>query len=297
MECGNKIIGLICNIYEDIKLKDAAIKARCGFNFGVHPRYRGWGVGLFKRYLQFYPQPLFAFSAGKVSLMEEKILRHKAIVGIVHSRLLILNMKKIIQAKTKSKLLAVLAGIIWKQLLRLLLARRPDHVGLAVKEMDSFDQRADNFWQEVSPGYGNLVIRNKEYLNWRFVRAPFRYKIFGAQDQGLFAGYIVLRVTPKKGFLSGVIVDLFTRAEDGRTMVALICRAVDYFVGQGVDFIEYRGLLKRGLLLDILKKKGFFFRIYLRDFLVHALDAKTLSKMLDDKAWFITGSEIDVDFA
>jgi len=62
-----KIIGLICNIFEDLKIGGRVTKARCGFNFVTHPAYRGIGARLFKQHLRAFEHPTFGFPTGRAS--------------------------------------------------------------------------------------------------------------------------------------------------------------------------------------------------------------------------------------
>jgi len=121
--------------------------------------------------------------------------------------------------------------------------------------------------------------------------------MFKAEKKGALTGYVILRETKKRGFNSGVIVDLFAGPQDLQTIGALLDSSIAYFVGQKVDFIEYRGLLNQRSIVRLLRRKGFFFKVYLTDLLVFAKDKDLLSTMLDYPRWFMAAYEPDIDFA
>ena len=58
-------------------------------------------------------------------------------------------------------------------------------------------------WERVRGQWGNCLVRDAEYLNWRYVDAPQDYRAFASP-----AGYAVVGHAVQKGFSSAVVLDL-----------------------------------------------------------------------------------------
>lgn len=102
--------------------------------------------------------------------------------------------------------------------------RRPE--GLSIEQADRFDGRADRLWGRVSQRYRAIVVRNQEYLNWRYVDVPDRhYTRLVAGRAGDSSGYLVFSCAEVEGARIGVIVDVV--AESGEVAECLIAAAVD----------------------------------------------------------------------
>jgi len=45
--------------------------------------------------------------------------------------------------------------------------------GYALEDINTFDERFDRFWAKIASAYPIMLVRNAEYLNWRYTRYPF----------------------------------------------------------------------------------------------------------------------------
>lgn len=78
---------------------------------------------------------------------------------------------------------------------------------LKITRVAQFDDRIDEFWKYVSNYFGIIVVRNKEYLNWRYFKRPnSNFNILLAEDDDKILGYIVFSSHDKKGFFVDLLV-------------------------------------------------------------------------------------------
>ena len=88
-------------------------------------------------------------------------------------------------------------------------ARIPSRV--VISKIGSFDERTDTLFAQTAKAYDFIVVRKRQYLNWRYAGCKHReYTIFLAEWKDEVLGYIVLALrssSPANGF----IVDFLTK--------------------------------------------------------------------------------------
>jgi hypothetical protein len=83
----------------------------------------------------------------------------------------------------------------------------------------------------VEPGFGVMVRRDADYLNWRFLDAPSGlHRAFGLFERGALAAYVIVQA-PRPGAGGGYLVDLLGRDP----------QAVTAAVGAGLAELERLG--------------------------------------------------------
>ena len=96
---------------------------------------------------------------------------------------------------------------LWARALRPLRAlRRRGGGGLPASRggtLARFGPEQEAAWRRVQPAWGNALVRDAAYLNWRYVDAPKDYRAFASP-----AGYAVIGHAVQKGFSSAVVLDL-----------------------------------------------------------------------------------------
>lgn len=124
------------------------------------------------------------------------------------------------------------AGVLGRAIdgVRRLLPRRAPELpeGYSVAELERFDHEADRLWAEVGPGYRVALVRDAEYLNWRYVDNPDHYTLLGLRREGLLVGIVVLTETVRRGVRCGEIVDFVAPAQDDDVLKLLVAVAVDH---------------------------------------------------------------------
>ncbi|HUV45622.1 MAG TPA: GNAT family N-acetyltransferase [Dehalococcoidia bacterium] len=127
--------------------------------------------------------------------------------------------------------------------------------GLTISQIPHFDDRIDDFWTMVSNQYQIMVVRNKDYLNWRYVTIPdVEYSIFVAEKAKKIYGYLVLRCVEYQGRKSGTIFDILTQSEP--ITRCLISKVMEHCRQERVAFISY-DIIANKAYLKALRSNGF----------------------------------------
>ncbi len=292
-EINSNIIGFIGNIFVDLKVDNKIIKARWGWNFITHPRHRNRGIRLFKMYLDMLSFPCFGFPGRRAVVLEAKLGVHK--ITSIYRQIRILNMKVFLQNKLTNRTISYLGGLIWDIISKACFKTPYPDKNISVTEIASFDDRFNKFWQEVSIDYPIIIVRNQRYLNWRFIEAPFKYHIFTAIKDDNILGYIVLRQEERNGLKRGYIVDILTKANDIKTLNALISKAVSYFKENKCDVAECLVLTNKKAYQKALTKQCFMIKRFIGYFVGYSKDEEVLSLIKNPDNWFITASDPDLD--
>ncbi len=80
-------------------------------------------------------------------------------------------------------------------------------VDWALRHIEGFDDRFDNFWAEASAPYRVMVARTKEHLNYRFGdRRAGNYRIVVAEHAGRVLGYVITTARQRIGHIADVLV-------------------------------------------------------------------------------------------
>lgn len=105
---------------------------------------------------------------------------------------------------------------------------------------NSFNQSVDEIWQMFSKNIQVGVIRNLQYLNWRYIEKPLEdYRIvhaYGNQDNE-YLGYIIYCVKEKHGGKIGYIMEYVFNPERESEVLDLLVHANNEIVSSGADCI------------------------------------------------------------
>ena len=128
--------------------------------------------------------------------------------------------------------------------------------GLHINPIEYFDKAFDALWQEHSTTAPVMQIRDRRYLQWRYLSVPeFGYHPFAVLHDGRLLGYLVIRMMALKGQLFGALVDVFPfPMGSGSVTHEIFSFSRRYVKAHGGDFLTC--LLPRGEA-GILKKAGF----------------------------------------
>ncbi len=105
-----------------------------------------------------------------------------------------------------------------------------------VQPLTRFAAEMDEFWERVRRGYSFALVKDKKYLNWRYVDGPTRYQSWIAHRGECIAGYLVSFVSLAERI--GHVVDLFTEPEDTEAAAALLRIAMDAMLAANVHSIH-----------------------------------------------------------
>lgn len=124
-----------------------------------------------------------------------------------------------------------------------LLAKRPTEI----EGPERFDDGFDRLWGSVKSCYRMIMIRDSQYLIWRFMSPAGEgegglrldpYRLYVKEGRGGLEGYVVVRVREEGGWRIGYLVDILARADDTSALRQLVMAAVADCRESGADAIR-----------------------------------------------------------
>jgi len=167
---------------------------------------------------------------------------------------------------------------------------------VVLRDLDTFDERFDDLWSRASTRFSVGVVRDREYLQWRYAHHPYhRYRVTAAEQDGQLVGYSVAREADLMGFPSGVLVDLLV---DPRTPAAghALVRSVTARFAENPHIELVASMMSRASpYFGLLQHHGYIRTPKVFWFIVHInrddLDAQAV---LDAGNWYLTWGDTDV---
>jgi GNAT superfamily N-acetyltransferase len=299
LELDGRIIGMMGLLSDLVKAKDRILPVVWAIDFAVHPDFRGGGFRLLawakKEYeghlqggivvagrpFEFYKKmgylPVFSFSIFKN----------------------IMDPRSFFQKKSKNKVVVLLLTALFKSAASLLslFRTRVQDKELSVFPVSRFDDRFDALWEEASPGYFLCMVRDKDFLNWRFFQKPDSgYAIFAAEKKEKVLGYVVLRTKEDHGTRYGTITDLFTKKDDRKTLQCLIARALEHFRSEHVDRASFAIPPKCAFYRNALIKNGFFIKGKGGRFVAYLSGNEDIQEdLMRPENWYLTPLSSDME--
>jgi hypothetical protein len=259
------IIGHECYVPLRIKIGDSIGLIAVSVDNMVHPDYRGLGVykQVRKKARELRHQNRYDFIynfnndiAYRINLpMGTKLLYEKAPLWIKP-----LDIEKFIHKYfANSRFIAHLFTPIGKVIIKLGDRSGTSPIYSKVSEVKEIDDRFNTLWQQASFLHPIMLVRDRAYLDWRYIKRPdANYTIYISEQNGRLLGFVVLRVTQNNGLQMGWIADILTHSPDMQIVSDLIDQAVKYFKMLGVDTIMCTLPLKT-YLTSSLRRFGFLF--------------------------------------
>ena len=127
-----------------------------------------------------------------------------------------------------------------------------------IREESQFGDWADTLWERCKNQHRVWVVRNKEYLNWRYVDKPFsNYRIFSAWKDGQIAGYTVICREKKHAGTSTFIMDMLVDQACLSAGHALLHQVVSTAVSQQ-DTLVCAMVSPLSPMRRVFRQRGFF---------------------------------------
>ncbi len=99
---------------------------------------------------------------------------------------------------------------------------------IAITPVSSFDDRFDRLWQRCAGNHRVMIVRDRQYLAWRFGQRPdAEYRIAAAARGAELVGYVVTRCTERNGDRWGYLVDFLVEERSASVFAALVEHAVE----------------------------------------------------------------------
>jgi hypothetical protein len=176
--------------------------------------------------------------------------------------------------------------------------RAPIVKGLTISRISFFNDRVNEFWDRVSSHYPIMVVRNKDYLNWRYTAVPdINYTIYIAEKAGEINGYLVLRCRETtcgetKQVKACLIYDILAQSEE--TALCLISQATEECKQEVVDLI-YASMLANKMLFKAFRRNGYISPPTNRSWFIAYSSSQDISKefLMNAKNWFIQIGDSD----
>jgi hypothetical protein len=169
--------------------------------------------------------------------------------------------------------------------------------GGRVTTIGSFGGWADDLWRRLRAVLGTCVVRDAEFLRWRYCASPFSYALYGLDRGSGPEGFAALGVRPGK---FADVMELMVAPEDRAGAVLLLARAVQDAYAQGA--VALRALVSpRHPHRAAFRRLGFLpvpQRVSRRagwSFGVGVLDPERVvpNRLLHIEDWYISGSDLD----
>ncbi len=198
-------------------------------------------------------------------------------------------LKEKIRIKPLAKLIGYHCNILLKTVGKKKISIPP---GLKITEVERFNDRFDHFWEEEKKNYKIALVRNSQYLNWRYIQNPSSYKIFSVEQNKFIKGFIVLKYSQEE-LKRGRIVDIFTEKGNNIALDLLLRSAINYFLKQNVDVVTC-WMFEHWPIFHALRKHGFFKKNTPHDLIVRMLSSDFSKEyILDKHRWYLTMGDSD----
>ncbi|MBN2074615.1 MAG: GNAT family N-acetyltransferase [Dehalococcoidales bacterium] len=290
-------------VYMWLKIGDKIVKASQNIDQMTHPDYRRQGIArtLATKALEEAGSEGIPVTTAFTNESSYVIDLKTGFVNIDLLKALVkpLELKKILGKYVSNKFLLKTGAGIMSMLIGIFrrTVKAPEVEGLKITRVTRFDERINDLWKEIADDYRVLVVRDREYLNWRYVDIPdIEYTIFTAELEGKILGYMVLRCESQPGLTFGRIYDLVVPAGQQAVAHTLILKAIEYFKERKADLVIYRVIAGKSLI-KTLKKCGFFtvpFTHQKTDFLIRTNTADFSEELfITPGYWFVQTGDSD----
>jgi hypothetical protein len=258
-EHGGQIVACHAHVLVNIKVREKTWKSCIGADSMTHPNFRRRGLqrkmedvshdelvkaGIYFAY--YFPGEVFHrhqrrgknYDVCKMPIMIKVFNTDRILMELFRSRLL---------ARVLSVWLNPVIGVFFRS------KKKPVIEKVKTTRIVQFDDRINDLWKNVSRYFDIIVVRNKEYLNWRYFQRPnSNFKVLLAKEEGKILGYIVFSFRDEKGF----IVDLLVCPHRLDVIQSLVLMAMEQLQKEKVHWILC-WMLKNNPYYEVLRVNGF----------------------------------------
>jgi len=301
-EHSGKIVGQYAIVPRVMKIAGEIITGALSLDTMTHPDYRREGIfeSLAKRvYSQAAEEDIYVIYGFPNKFSYPGFIKKLNWFDICSIRTLmkVLHSENVMRAKLRVRFVAgFLSPVVDLMFKTTSKARGISSLrSVTITKVSSFDDRINNLWEHIAEEHNVAIVRNKEYLNWRYAEVPdVKYTIYLAEVSGEVWGYIVLRCIETEDIKSGFILDLVTPLNQEGIIQSLVSTAIEYFKQEKADIIYCRMLGDRKYY-KVFKENGFIYSLFrLRSRFAAYSDKQALQIYLKNpKYWFIQIGDSD----
>ena len=167
------------------------------------------------------------------------------------------NWRNAVKLKVENRFMQIFlaagVGLVFNELFWRI-QKAPVIEGLTITQITSFDERFDEFWPRICDQSQIMVMRNRDYLNWRYSTPDANYSVFAAEKDNQICGYLVLHYRIQNSVKRSTIFDVIATSEE--IMHCLISKAMEESRQRGMDVVVYSSITNK-TYQRILKRNGF----------------------------------------
>lgn len=263
-EENGEIVGLMCAVPRLLWVNEKVyFGAESGDTF-IHPDYRGKHLFLdiAREVFQACQEAGMAFICGVPNPASFPVM-----TGIFDYKVLFeyrsmvrpLRFTSIIRKKIRSRVLSAIVGTPVSLAFGLLFSVPFCRGRITFERLTALDDRMDAIWEKNKKGYTFSFVKNRAYLDWRFMKNPEAFDVYVVHERQEPVGYVVIKMTNMLGFRFALIADLLLPQGNRRLLIRclrgleIMCRR------QAADFLAHWAMLE-SRTYAILKRMGFFVR-------------------------------------
>lgn len=143
-------------------------------------------------------------------------------------------------------------NVLWKPVVPAI--KRQRYQDITISPVREFPEEVNILWEEMKNNINVGVVRNRDYLNWRFFRKPKEeYQAFLVHRGVKLAGYFVVKIDNISKIKLGLIVDMLCLNEL-EIIKSAIRKISDLCITQGAYLCV---ILRTRLYENILRETGF----------------------------------------
>ena len=200
--------------------------------------------------------------------------------------------------ETLSRLFTPISITLHKFICKMNCRKNSENASIMLRRVTHFDEAINDLWKVVKNDYEIMLVKEKEFLNWRYIKHPLAdYEAYVVDQNGVIDGYAVLGLREIHGLKAGIIYDLVAPLSKGDVISAMVKFAVNHFIEKGVDFVNYQ-LIGSNIYYRILRKYGFINLSIINKrlpFLAYLNSSQSITEawLADRKNWFIQMGDSD----
>jgi len=293
-----QIIAFYSRLSVKMKVGDKILKGSIASDAMVHPDFRRKGLWhrLFKTTWERAKKEGQAISYSFANKTTYKY-RPKEAYAICRFPVLVKffdtyeEMEKRVRNQFLAKILSVSANALFRVFCRA--KKCPPVENVTVSEITEFDDRINRFWKEASSAFKIAVVRNKEYLNWRYFQRPNSdFTVLLAEEGKKLLGYIVFSVQKTLHRNRGYVIDIITHPDRPEIIQFLISKAIDRLKKEKVSLIVC-SMMKNNPYYKVFRENGFV--RHSGSHILALADPSKVSEMFvkDPKNWYLTLGDSD----
>ena len=172
---------------------------------------------------------------------------------------------------------------------------------LPVEQVKEFTDEFTQFWIDHKTEYGITTVRDRTYLQWRYLNGPAVSginSVFACRENGRLCGYLVMiEIDAKEGLCSPGryrVIDVFYNRSRTDVVYSLMNHAFEFAKARGCSVFEVAGVSKE--LADMLLALQPYVRQSESWTYWYKVPTQELAEAFRREVWWPSGSDGDANF-